>query len=810
MAREGPIDRDTANLTIMSDDENQRSGSPGEDYVPVDADDDDVLDENTLRIMVSTDNHLGYAEKDPIRGLDSFAAFEEVLFLAKSNKCDMVLLAGDLFHDNKPSRRTMHKTMEIVRRYCMGSDPVQIQVVSDQATDFRNINGTVNYEDEFYSIDLPIFTIHGNHDDPTRDGGTEMLAALDLLAVSNLVNYFGRQDEVDKVEVSPVLLKKGTTKVAIYGMGSMRDERLNRMWQGKKVRFLEPDEPEVEDEDNEDEMPWFNIFALHQNRDLGRGSKNCVHESMIPDWMDLIIWGHEHECNIIPLESAVGTFRISQPGSSVATSLTAGESERKQVGILDVRGNDYRLRPIPLSQVRSFVAADISLKENENVALDPEDPDIDEAMGVLLADRVTKLVEEARNQAEILRQDASAEAAKSIGGHNIPKMKYSLIEPNQVLVRLKVEHSGFSTLNNQRFGSRFVGEVANPADILLFYRRRQVETIKGDKKGKKGPNSLRVALDEPMEPEDLAEINVEDLIAENLETATERLMVLDEQHLSTALEEFVAKEQRHALDETVEGVLLEQQSILFNRGKSKKSENDAKITTAAALKDVINKEARKGTLEARNGSATQNRSEEFSDDSDDGGKTKRLTNAASAREKKASVVRGNLSKSKSRKKEPNNPPSEHSEDEEIEVIEARKKSQRSARPARKTAAAAKKYTYDEGSDDESDFVADDDDENESDFEATKQSRKQNARRRASSPKRSASNRSKASSSSNGRGGSSAFTSARKNKQPTNSTRRKRGAISIDDSDDDISSSNFAVGADWGTASSQSQLKRSKR
>ena len=169
----------------------------------------------------------------------------------------------------------------------------------------------------------------------------------------------------------------------------------------------------------------------------------------------------EHECNIIPLESAVGTFRISQPGSSVATSLTAGESERKQVGILDVRGNDYRLRPIPLSQVRSFVAADISLKENENVALDPEDPDIDEAMGVLLADRVTELVEEARNQAEILRQDASVEAAKSIGGHNIPKMKYSLIEPNQVLVRLKVEHSGFSTLNNQRFGSRFVGEVVS-------------------------------------------------------------------------------------------------------------------------------------------------------------------------------------------------------------------------------------------------------------------------------------------------------------------------------------------------------------
>jgi double-strand break repair protein MRE11 len=136
---------------------------------------------------------------------------------------------------------------------------------------------------------LPIFSIHGNHDDPTRDGGSDMLAALDLLAVSNLVNYFGRQDEVDKVQVSPILIVKGNTKVSLYGMGSMRDERLNRMWQGKKVRFLRPvseGKDNGDDSDEEDETEhWFNIFALHQNRDLGRGSKNCVHESMIPEWM---------------------------------------------------------------------------------------------------------------------------------------------------------------------------------------------------------------------------------------------------------------------------------------------------------------------------------------------------------------------------------------------------------------------------------------------------------------------------------------------------------------------------------------------
>lgn len=70
-----------------------------------------------------------------------------------------------------------------------------------------------------------------------------------------------------------------------------------------------------------------------KNRDYGRGSKNCVHESMIPDWMDLVVWGHEHECLIKPTPSLVGGFYVCQPGSSVATSLVEGEAVPKQVYI---------------------------------------------------------------------------------------------------------------------------------------------------------------------------------------------------------------------------------------------------------------------------------------------------------------------------------------------------------------------------------------------------------------------------------------------------------------------------------------------
>eukprot|EP01082_Thalassiosira_pseudonana_P015566 g14358.t1 g14358 contig9:1664367-1666563(-) len=473
-------------------------------------------DDNTLRVLLSTDNHLGYLERDPIRGLDSFAAFEEVLSLARSQKADLVLLSGDVFHDNKPSRRTLHKTMEILRRYCMGGESVGFQI-----------------------------------------------------------------DQVDNVQVSPVLLQKGGTKVALYGMGSMRDERLNRMWQGKKVKFLRPEEDdnrrrrggEEDEEEDNGGSGWFNIFTLHQNRDLGRGSKNCVHESMIPEWMDLVVWGHEHECLITPQESLVGTFRISQPGSSVATSLTQGEGRQKHVGILDIRGQQFRLKSIPLGSVRGFAIGDVSLTElaEGGTVLDIEDPKLEERMGDVLAAEVENLIKRAREEAEQHRQDAAnhAKEALTLEDEFDPDKRqrnYTLQSPEQVLVRLKVEHSGFTTLNNQRFGSRFVGEVANPSDILLFHRRRQAEntTAKGAATKKK---RAAAGMYDPTEPEELEEVNVEDLVNENLFNMDKKLELLTEREMGEALDDFVSKEQKQAIGDMAAIILRKSQKTLTSRGK---------------------------------------------------------------------------------------------------------------------------------------------------------------------------------------------------------------------------------------------------
>ena len=36
------------------------------------------------------------------------------------------------------------------------------------------------------------------------------LSAMDLLSVCNLVNYFGKSQNVEDIEISPILMQKGT------------------------------------------------------------------------------------------------------------------------------------------------------------------------------------------------------------------------------------------------------------------------------------------------------------------------------------------------------------------------------------------------------------------------------------------------------------------------------------------------------------------------------------------------------------------------------------------------------------------------
>lgn len=71
------------------------------------------------------------------------------------------------------------------------------------------------------------------------------------------MNYYGRTPESDNITVKPILLQKGHTKLALYGMSNVRDERLFRTFRDGRVKFFRPD---TQQED------WFNLMAVHQNQ----------------------------------------------------------------------------------------------------------------------------------------------------------------------------------------------------------------------------------------------------------------------------------------------------------------------------------------------------------------------------------------------------------------------------------------------------------------------------------------------------------------------------------------------------------------
>lgn len=215
-----------------------------------------------FRIMIASDNHLGYLENDQIRGDDSFNSFEEVLKISKSESVDFLLLGGDLFHHHNPSKKTIIRTGNILQKYVYGQRTHKYEVYCYDP----------NFKNENLSVEVPIFIIHGNHDDPS---GFENFSSIDIFS-NKEVNYFGKINNYEKFDLYPILFVKGNTKIALYGIGSIKDERLYLALQNKNVNFHRPD----------DFKNWFNILIVHQNRfkghNIGKNKKNYLPESFIP------------------------------------------------------------------------------------------------------------------------------------------------------------------------------------------------------------------------------------------------------------------------------------------------------------------------------------------------------------------------------------------------------------------------------------------------------------------------------------------------------------------------------------------------
>lgn len=62
---------------------------------------------------------------------------------------------------------------------------------------------------------------------------------MDVLSATGLVNYFGKWTDLTHVEISPIILKKRNTHVALYGLSYINDQRLSRLYRDEKVHLSE-------------------------------------------------------------------------------------------------------------------------------------------------------------------------------------------------------------------------------------------------------------------------------------------------------------------------------------------------------------------------------------------------------------------------------------------------------------------------------------------------------------------------------------------------------------------------------------------
>lgn len=291
-------------------------------------------------------------------------------------------------------------------------------------------------------------------------------------------------------------------------MGNIRDERLYRTFQQKKVQFMKPVGSESD--------KWFNIFVLHQNR-AHHSQKSCIHEVMIDTMFDLVIWGHEHECRINPEPSSVAPFHIIQPGSSVATSLSEGESRRKHVGILEIKDDHWRINPVPINSVRPFVMKDIQLASHANEI----DIQNEQKVSDFLAKCVLDIIEDIK---------------KEFNPKVLP------------LIRIRVDVTGGVRIHPARFGQLFVGKVANPKEILLF-QKKKVATSSSSRNN----NSTHIMEDTsfPESLRDLDETTVGEIIRSLLTNKDKSLEFFPESEISEALTDFVDKNSKSAFSDTI-------------------------------------------------------------------------------------------------------------------------------------------------------------------------------------------------------------------------------------------------------------------
>ena len=289
------------------------------------------------------------------------------------------------------------------------------------------------------------------------------------------------------------------------------------------------------------------IFAK-LNNSVAHTEKGYLPEAFLPEFLDMVIWGHEHECLIDPIYNPEMNFHVMQPGSSVATSLMPGEAVPKHVAVLSITGRDFAVETIRLKTVRPFVMREIVLSEEKEAMKLAKKANNRTALTQFLTDIVDDMIKQAHEEWKAAQGDEEQDEQE---------------KPPLPLIRLRVEYTApeggnFDCENPQRFSNRFTKKVANVQDVVQFYRK---------KKGgvKRAQNAAEVPAESTLASLAIESVKVEQLVREFLDAQS--LTILPQNSFGDAVSQYIDKDDKHAMEVFVSENLTKQVEQLMNMDK---------------------------------------------------------------------------------------------------------------------------------------------------------------------------------------------------------------------------------------------------
>jgi DNA repair exonuclease SbcCD nuclease subunit len=301
-----------------------------------------------MRIAVISDLHLGF-QFDTERGEDAFRNAQEAISKAISEKVDLILLPGDIFHDKVPKPEIISRTLDLFSQ--MKKIP-KIKVINLKSKD----------KDESLNQEIPaVVTIYGTHE--KRNPGS--VNPIQLLEKAGFLTH---------LHAESALLEVGTERIGIHGLSGVPDQFATQAMEAWNPKPF----PQV-----------LNFLMIHQTfKELIPDVKqNVMSYSNLPMHFDLFLLGHIHWR--VEDKQPITDAPILVPGSTVRTQLKKIEAERKKgFYIIETTTGKLQVQFRELEGVRKFYyeLADVTNKKPSEIVTQTQ-----ERISTLLKQHVPQL-----------------------------------------------------------------------------------------------------------------------------------------------------------------------------------------------------------------------------------------------------------------------------------------------------------------------------------------------------------------------------------------------------------------------------------